>query len=338
LKYRAILQAAQIHEGLDEDVLQTVANSDKSVEKQTSIQRMLSMTVIVAQQLGRPCLVVLDAFFATSTAFYYVFAYLQKDGTPWIHLITRAKDNYVAYTIAITQQMTDKQKRAFRVKIGDVFQKLALFSFYDHPVYPDRQVQLYHQDLHWQGFLLRFVWVIDQGRYFVLMCSDLNLSAIEILRAYGFRSHIELSFRVLKHILGGFCYRFWTKACGLSTGSNVLTIKRIKALANRKVETLKAIERFVNLSIIACGILNYLALTFTDRIWQWHDQYSWMRTKSSLTPSEETTQRVLQLSLWGKFSVDFLKAWLLEIKNHKKIEDIERKVRPDHTLPFFYSD
>ena len=44
------------------------------------------------------------------------------------------------------------------------------------------------------------------------MCSDLTLSAPDIIRAYSYRFKIEVSFKVLKHLMGAFFYRFWTSA------------------------------------------------------------------------------------------------------------------------------
>jgi len=46
----------------------------------------------------------------------------------------------------------------------------------------------------------------------ILMCSNLGLSAQDIITIYCCRSKREGIFLFFKHILGGFCYRFWTKA------------------------------------------------------------------------------------------------------------------------------
>jgi len=46
------------------------------------------------------------------------------------------------------------------------------------------------------------VWVIDQNKRFILMSSDNNLSAIEILNIYALRFTIEAAFHVLKHVIG----------------------------------------------------------------------------------------------------------------------------------------
>jgi len=38
------------------------------------------------------------------------------------------------------------------------------------------------------------------------------LSGTEVIAAYGLRFKIEVTFRTLIHLLGGFAYRFWLKA------------------------------------------------------------------------------------------------------------------------------
>ncbi len=106
---------------------------------------------------------------------------------------------------------------------------------------------------------MRFFWGIDEGRQFVLMSSDTLLSPLEILTCYGLRFHIEFGFRILKHIIGGFGYRFWSSLCRpeKSTAKQALKIidtKKEKAIAEKSLQKLNAIERFVNLAIIAQGI------------------------------------------------------------------------------------
>jgi hypothetical protein len=63
----------------------------------TVVTRMAHLVVGCAQQMGCPCYVALDAYFATGPAFGIFQAAINDLGQPWVHLITRAKDNYVAY-------------------------------------------------------------------------------------------------------------------------------------------------------------------------------------------------------------------------------------------------
>jgi hypothetical protein len=61
------------------------------------VTRMAHLVIWSAQQMNALCYVALDAYFATGPAFGIFKAALHEAGQPWVHLITRAKDNYVAY-------------------------------------------------------------------------------------------------------------------------------------------------------------------------------------------------------------------------------------------------
>jgi hypothetical protein len=50
----------------------------------------------------------------------------------------------------------------------------------------------------------RFVLVADGTERFILMCSDLQLSASDIIRAYSYQFKIEVSFKMLKQLMGAF--------------------------------------------------------------------------------------------------------------------------------------
>ena len=68
-------------------------------------------------------------------------------------------------------------------------------------------------DLIWKpvGEKIRFVLVADGAERFILMGSDLNLSAEDMILAYSYRFKIEVIFKVLKHLIGAFLHRFWTR-------------------------------------------------------------------------------------------------------------------------------
>lgn len=68
-------------------------------------------------------------------------------------------------------------------------------------------------DLLWKPIKgkMRFVLVMDGTERFILMCSNLNLDPLDIIKAYSYRFKMEVSFKVMKHLIGAFCYHFWTK-------------------------------------------------------------------------------------------------------------------------------
>lgn len=290
-KYFGVLQAAEIHEGADE--LRKLSGED--IKEKTLVTRMITLAIIVAASQNIPLYLCVDAFFATSTAFALAALHLTADGQPWLHIITKAKSNYVAYS-------DKKRKKTGKIKLLDIFEQSGLFLTAPHPVHPEREILYYCKDLYWNSVtgLIRFVWIIDGKNRFVLMCSDTSLSPINVLTAYALRSKIEVAFLVLKHIIGGFRYRFWTKFQHMlpkNKKEGVLPVLSDKKHAEKRLETLRAIERFVNLAIIAQGILQYFAVNHSATVWRIHRATSWLRTYSSDIPSEETVKRALQAEM-----------------------------------------
>ena len=53
---------------------------------------------------------------------------------------------------------------------------------------------------------------MNVGKKIILLSSDLSLTGAEVIEAYGWRFKIEVSFRTIVHLLGGFGYRFWLKS------------------------------------------------------------------------------------------------------------------------------
>lgn len=343
MNFRAILQAAQLHEGVD--VLRKLeASENKAMNwgEHSVVTRMVSLLIAVAIRQKKPLLACLDAYFSTTPAFILAASYCMDNGKPWVQIVTRAKSSYVAF---VTRPL-GKKKVTF--KLTTLFQYKDWFNEADHPLHPERKVLFYCEDLYWgpQALLLRFVWVIDQGRCFVLMSSDRTLEPLAILKVYGLRSLIEVSFRVLKHIIGGFAYRFWSKLWPVSNKENLpIQWKKDNPIALKALQTLKAIERFVNLGIIAQGILSYFALKKTATIWHFHHAHSWLRTYSSPLPSEEVVQRILQ----GRFlstTCSNLYTWIKHQASNglpcrkmccSRLENKE-KVREISSLPYFLTD
>ena len=332
-KYRGILQAAQLHEGVDY-VRQQQSEKPQEQLRETVVSRMMSLLVVVAIQQNKPLYGALDALFSTSVAFHAVFDNVQSDGTPWVHLITRAKSSYVAYTSAA-------RRKGERVKLWSVFDNPDLFIEHTHPLHPERKVKLYHQDLYWGSgnFFLRFVWGIDGNKQFILMSSDLLLNPLTILKFYGLRFQIEFTFRILKHLIGGFGYRFWSSLCRRNTSKQALTVvdtAHEKVVAQRALLKLTAIERYVNLAIIAQGILSYLAIAQSQWVWNIHYASSWLRSYSSDLPSDETVQRALQSHFMTTFSLKMVKDWMSS-NQLEKLPGPSPKVRVHHTLGQFLS-
>jgi hypothetical protein len=342
--FRAILQAAQLHEGVEALRKLEASENQADYEKQSIVIRMMSLLVIVAIHGKKPLLACLDAYFATAPAFIYASSYLMEDGQPWVQLITRAKSSYVGF---VTLPYKGKKKKV-TFKLTSLFDYKEWFETAPHPLHPERSVLFYGEDLYWgsQNLLLRFVWVIDQGRCFILMSNNRTLTPMEILKAYGLRFHIEVAFRVLKHIIGGFSYRFWSKSWPTTNKKNIPSLEWTKdnPMAMKALEVLQTIERFVNLALLTQGILSYFALMKTDTVWQLHHAHSWLRSYSSSIPSEEVVQRILQTRFF-RLPADTLYLWIKYQTTHcfprKKMSRLaapnQEKVPKTGTLAGFLS-
>ena len=291
---------AQLHEGVEA----WRASEGLNGAPPTVVTRMARLLLATAEQAGCPCYAALDAYYAVGPSFLILKERLREDGTPVVHLITRAKKSVVAYFVP--EQGDKRFRNADKVKL------MELFDRHDAIDFQTAQVSLYGQttaityaclNLLWEPIdgMLRFVLIEHGKRRFILMSSDLSLDPLTILEIYSLRTKIEVLFKALKHQLGAFSYHFWTRSqpklsrqkdwkpdvAGLSDTAN----SHIRA-------TLTAAERFVNLALIAIGILHYLSLTFPGEIWT---RYSgWLRTYSSACPSERVVKTVITTEFIGR--------------------------------------
>jgi hypothetical protein len=97
--------------------------------------------------------------------------------------------------------------RCFRIPVRAIVEVAS-------PLYGERNVVLRYRvcDRLWRpaGRLVRFVAVIHPTRgSCLLMCTDLSLSAIEIIHLYGLRFKIEHNFKQATRLIGAFAYHFW---------------------------------------------------------------------------------------------------------------------------------
>ncbi len=311
---------AEIHEGTK--TLRKIQGKQTPVvngeEKITIVTLMLNMVINIVKKIEQPSLLVLDAYFAVGNTFIMAQELNEKYGKPLLHIITKAKSNAVAY-LENPKNNKDKENK---IKLYDLFslrahdftsKKLVLYG-------GKRTVAYLVWDLFWEpiGKKLRFVLVKDGNDNFVLMSSNLSLSPENIILAYSYRFKIEVTFKGLKQLLGAFAYRFWTSALPkLKTKLNLeeLTAEEKRLIAN----TLNAIEGFVNFGCITLGILQILALNYSQSIWS--EYTGWIRTKTSSTPSEEIVQNVIRSKYFYNHQ-DFNNSLISEIIKSKQRKDL----------------
>ncbi len=302
---------AELHEGVGA-IRPLQGKSDPVLNGRAKVSvttLMATMAVDIVTAMGKRCLLVLDAYFAVGPVFKILKDIVDSDGQRLVHMVTRAKSNAVAYDDP--PERTGRKGRPR--KYGQKFKLKELFKS-QADVFEQTTIELYGccktvsflcLDLIWKpvGEKIRFVLVMDGTEQFILMCSDLTLPAQDIVKAYSYRFKIEVSFKVLKHLMGTFCYRFWTSAwprIGKRTNSDLsnITDSRRKRLIQQATD---AIEAFVNFGCIATGILQIIALNSHETIWK---KYAgWLRTVTSTIPSEEVVKSVIQQEFYHNFFI-----------------------------------
>ncbi len=268
------------------------------------------MAADLVATMGKKCLLVLDAYFAVGPVFAILKKVVDLNGQRLVHIVTRAKSNVVGY--GDPPDKTGKPGRP--CQYGPKLKLMAMFETRAAVLFEQTTIELYGccktvsflcLDLIWKpvGEKIRFVLVVDGNERFILMCSDLTLSAPDIIRAYSYRFKIEVSFKVLKHLMGAFFYRFWTGAwprIGKRTASDLSEISDSRRQRLIR-QTTNAIEAFANFGCIATGILQIIALNFYQTIWR---KYAgWLRTVTSTIPSEEVVRSVIQQEYYHNFRI-----------------------------------
>ena len=283
----AVPLAVRIHEG--------VVWSNR--HKKTLLDKMLSLLGVL--NTAEPFYLVADAYYAAGR----MIDGLREQGN---HLITRVKANAVAY---LPHEQCGPRRRGrprrygAKIPVVSLFENASTMLQSASPVYGDQDVVLRYavRDLLWRpaGSLVRLVAVQHPHRgSCVLLCTDLTLDAVEIIRLYGLRFKIEHSFKQAIHVVGAFAYRFWMKTMTpirRGDGDQYLHRKspEYRDAVRRK---LHAYHTFVQAGVIAQGLAQYLAAAYPKLVW--HSFGSWLRTiRTGIAPSEFVVTEALRRCL-----------------------------------------
>lgn len=283
----AVPLAVRIHEGL------VWSNRDR----RTLLDKMLALLGIVS--LKDPFYFVADAFYAARKI---VNGLLDQNN----HLVTRVKSNAVAYA-AYLQRGPQKRGRprlyGTKVRLKSLLNDPKPTQSAASPVYGERNVMIQYRvcDLLWRpaGRLVRFVAVMHPSRgSCLLMCTDLSLSAIEIIRLYGLRFKIEHGFKQAVRLIGSFAYHFWMqdmKPLRRRNGNQHLHRESLN-YRNAIKRKIHAYHVFIQAGVVCQGLLQYLAVAFPKLVW--NSFGSWLRTiRPGIPPSELVVANALRQSL-----------------------------------------
>lgn len=217
-----------------------------------------------------------------------------------VAVITRGKRNYVGFEKPEGILHSGKiPKYGNKVELNLLFKtSLDRFTTANLNIYGKTEsVQYLCLDLFWKPAkrIIKFVLVKTHEKTMILMCSDLSIAPEMIIVAYTYHFKIEVSFKNLKHVIGAFCYHFWTKGMPKLSKSKTKTDLSVvtKTEDISKISSaFRATQVFAFLSCIALGILMLFSETLPKLVWQ---NYSgWLRTYSQATPSIETTRDAIR--------------------------------------------
>lgn len=234
-------------------------------------------------------------YYLVADAYYSVSKMVKGLKSNGNHLITRAKKNIVAYEVAPTSTKNKRgrpKKYGEKIKINALFKNTKLFESAKSTMYGDQNVSIefYSVDLLWKacGEIVRFVLVKHPQRgKIILVTTDLNCDPLTVIKLYSLRFKIEVSFKQSLYTVGAFAYRFWMKSMKpikRRDGNQYLhrESEQYKNSVKRKMETY---HRFIQLSFIAQGILQYLSINMSKEVWC--DFGSWIRTSRVNNPPSE---------------------------------------------------
>ncbi|MCX7745276.1 MAG: transposase [Clostridia bacterium] len=340
--YQCIPLDIELQDGIDEitclkdDAEVTDSALKKLKDENNSIMKMIQMARRFVRGKGQKAIVLLDAFFTSGDAFDAVEQTNQELGAQDVVLITRAKANTVAYEepdVTIKRGRGRPKKYGKKITFKNVFNEMVdTFQTATLILYgKEETVKYICMDLIWKPFgrKLRFVLVKTNEKCMILACSDLYMHPERIIVAYSYRFKIEVSFKMLKHVIGGFCYHFWTAAMPkLSRFKTCVDLSKVTEKRDREkiVSTIRAVEVFSFMSCIAMGILTIISLQFPNMVW---GKFTvWLRTRSSQTPSIETVRSVLQHELWRN---NHKVSSYATLSNIQKYQNKEEPIRHRHS-------
>jgi hypothetical protein len=299
-KLYSILLSVRLHDGIS--ALQKWWYGD-DYNEESHVVKMIQDAAWAVRHLGESILL-LDRLYLTKPML------LALVKVPGLCAVTKAKSNATAYYPPGSYKGRGaRPKKGADVKVADFF-SFAEFTSAKMNVYGDDKTVLYFCiDLLWGRGLyqpLRFVLTVIDVKKSILVSTDLTLTPEQIIKLYCRRFKIECAFRELKQVVAGFSYHFWSKVMpklqkfkGNDVNQEIL--ENVDCSNRRKLirSTVNAIEGYVQISVIALGLLQLIGLMFGRDINYGSGRF--MRTVSNVTPSERTVADYLRKNIYMLF-------------------------------------
>ena len=283
----ALPLVARIHEGL------IFSNRDS----RTLLDRMILL--LEDLPIEQPFYFLADAYYASGKTIRPLLA----RGN---HLVTRVRSNAVGFKpapVAAIKRPGRPKKYGEKLHLGALFDESEKMETVKSPLYGEQNVDICIRamDLLWRpvGIMVRFVLVAHpiRGKR-ILMTTDLTLLPVKVIELYGYRFKIELTFKHALHVVGSFLYHFWMRdmtPLARNAGTQYLhrSSQQYRDQIRRKID---AYHRFIQLGLIAQGLMQMLATTLPNAVWR--SFRSWLRTvRPGVCPSELVVSIALRNSL-----------------------------------------
>jgi hypothetical protein len=271
----------------------------RSGTKKSLLDKLAGMFLGVLRSASLKAVLVADAYYTSRN----IILPLLKKGH---HLISRIKANAVAFAPAPQPDTPGRGRRRIygkKIRLRDLFGADHLFVSAPSPVYGEKNILIrYHAiNLLWRpiGRMVRFILVKHPTRgNMILLCTALAFDPLTVIRLYGLRFKIEVSFKQALHTVGAYAYHFWMMPMRpITRGSGNQNLSSKSAEYRQKVRRkMEAYHRYVQLGCIAQGLLQYLAINYRTQVWASFG--SWLRTmKTDMVPSEMVVAQALRTSL-----------------------------------------
>ena len=283
----ALPLTAGIHEGI------VFSNRDK----RTLLDKMVMLTFGLG--IKTAFIFLADAYYASKK----IVLPLLEIGC---HLVSRVRNNAVAYYPAPPPKQGTRGRRKIygqKIKLASLFDAPESMSTAESPIYGETNVLLLYRaiDLLWRpvGITIRFVAIIHPARgKCLLMSTNLAMSPLEIIRLYGLRFKIEVSFKQAIHTIGAYLYHFWmaTMTPLRRNGQDQYMHRKTEEYRKAIRRKLDAYHRFIQVGLIAQGIMVAISTMVPQLVWNSHG--SWLRT---IRPGKCPSEMVVSLALKNKF-------------------------------------
>jgi hypothetical protein len=262
------------------------------------IVQMVKQAGKVVEMMGKPAVLLLDAYFFSKTTLITAAGYIGKNGQALLSVIIRAKQIAVAYR---EPEHGSGKRRGRRRVYGKKVLLKTLFKK-NRNAFITTKLKLYGKRTTVQYLCVdliqrptrqpvRFVLTVIGTSHFILMSSSRAFDGETIISLYARRFKIEGLFGELKNRLGGFAYHFWTFSLEKRKKGGLPVLPRDKKMLGDIEMTKKSMETFVFCQCLSYTILTGLGLRQSAGIW---GRFSgWLRTVRTGYPSVWVTKQVV---------------------------------------------